>query len=54
MKKKIKDLTIEEAVEFCSHKRVNECPLCPLHFICVYGFSHYHYGIDPNGEVEIK
>ena len=58
MKKKIKDLTLEEMVKICK-KDGGECINCPLTSICVHiydgDFSHLEYAkVELNKEIEVE
>ena len=50
MKKKIKDLTIDQLTDFC--QKQNHCEDCPLHLYCGWNFCSYTV-MDLEQEVEV-
>ena len=54
MKKKIKDLTISEAIKYCAGKSVDYCyEECPLQKICGHSFAERKILEDLESEVYV-
>ena len=54
MKKKIKDLTIEELIKYCSIIADEDCNNCPFCNLCDRSYWEYPRLEDLNKEVEIN
>ena len=51
MKKKIKDFTVQEVLDYCKSKPISFCSHCPFQELCFYKF--FEIPLNLNDEVNI-